>query len=206
VGTGNDFARDMGKERFAAPFSVERELKDLPQVQVGEKTYRFINGVGFGIDGYCCLMGDRKRKEGKKVNYAAIAIKGLLGEFAPRSARVEVDGKTYSFSNVWIAPTMYGKYYGGGMIAAPQQDRGSKDGTLSLVLFHTAGRLRTLLAFPGIFRGTHIKHTKQVTVLTGHEISVEFDRPTPLQVDGETIPNVMGYRAKSTCCAICFDR
>ena len=32
-----------------------------------------------------------------------------------------------------------------------------------------------------------------VDVLTGHHIRVEFDRPTPLQIDGETIPDVTFY-------------
>ena len=32
-----------------------------------------------------------------------------------------------------------------------------------------------------------------VEVLTGRNIRVEFDRPTPLQIDGETIPNVTSY-------------
>lgn len=204
IGTGNDFARDMGKAPYDPPFPVQQQLTDLPQVRVGEKTYRFLNGVGFGIDGYCCQIGDQKREKGEKVNYAAIAVKGLLGGFAPRKAQVEVDGKSYTFSNVWIAPTMCGRYYGGGMMAAPEQERGSD--TLSLVLFHTAGRLRTLLAFPGIFKGEHIKHKRQVTVLTGREISVEFDRPTPLQIDGETIRDVTSYRASAPCHAICFDR
>ena len=32
-------------------------------------------------------------------------------------------------------------------------------------------------------------------VYSGSEITVEFDRPTPLQVDGETILNVTSYTA-----------
>ena len=27
----------------------------------------------------------------------------------------------------------------------------------------------------------------------GHRISVKFDRPTPIRIDGETIPGVTGY-------------
>ena len=85
------------------------------------------------------------------------------------------------------------------MIAAPEQDRLSEDRRLSLMLFHGAGRLRTLCAFPSIFKGEHVKKTKMVTVLTGHRITVEFDRPTPLQIDGETILDVSSYSAASAC-------
>lgn len=192
TGTGNDFAKDMGMGEN--PHSITAYLKDLPTVEVNGKRYRFINGVGFGIDGYCCEVGDELRKiPGKKVNYTGIAIKGLLFHFAPRNAKVIVDGKEYAYKKVWIAPTMHGKFYGGGMIPTPKQDRDS--GKLSLMLFHGAGRIRTLCVFPSIFKGEHVKHTKMVAVHTGKEITVEFDRPTPLQIDGETILGVTQYTA-----------
>ena len=192
TGTGNDFAKDMGMGEN--PHSITAYLKDLPSVEIKGKRYRFINGVGFGIDGYCCEVGDELRKiPGKKVNYTGIAIKGLLFHFAPRNAKVTVDGKEYAYKNVWIAPTMHGKFYGGGMIPTPKQDRDS--GKLSLMLFHGAGRIRTLCVFPSIFKGEHVKHTKMVAVHTGKEITVEFDRPTPLQIDGETILGVNKYTA-----------
>lgn len=198
TGTGNDFAKDLGKDTLGNPFPVTQYLKNLPSVEVKGKHYRFINGVGFGIDGYCCQVGDElKKTPGKKVNYTAIAIKGLLFHFSARNAKITVDGKKYAYEKVWIAPTMYGRYYGGGMIAAPEQNRLNKDGTLSLVMFNGAGRLKTLCVFPSIFKGTHVKHTNMVAVHTGHEITVEFDRPTPLQIDGETILDVTSYTARS---------
>ena len=192
TGTGNDFAKDVGMGENPRPITAY--LKDLPTVEVNGKRYRFINGVGFGIDGYCCQIGDELRKiPGKKVNYTGIAIKGLLFHFAPRNAKVTVDGKEYAYKKVWIAPTMHGKFYGGGMIPTPKQDRDS--GKLSLMLFHGAGRIRTLCVFPSIFKGEHVKHTQMVAVHTGKEITVEFDRPTPLQIDGETILGVTKYTA-----------
>ena len=196
-GSGNDFARELGAN--GNPVVITQYLKDLPSVEVNGKRYRFINGVGFGIDGYCCQVGDELKKiPGKKVNYTGIAIKGLLFHFQARNAKVTVDRKMYAYQKVWIAPTMYGKYYGGGMIPTPEQDRSS--GKLSLMLFHGAGRLRTLCVFPSIFKGKHVKHKNMVAVHTGHEITVEFDRPTPLQIDGETILDVTKYTARAAVC------
>ena len=193
-GSGNDFARDIGTN--GNPAVITQYLKNLPSVEVNGKRYRFINGVGFGIDGYCCQVGDElKKTPGKKVNYTGIAIKGLLFHFAARDAKVTVDGKEFAYKKVWIAPTMHGHYYGGGMIPTPEQDRSS--GALSLMLFHSAGRFRTLCVFPSIFKGTHVKHKNMVAVHTGHEITVEFDRPTPLQIDGETILDVTQYTARA---------
>lgn len=197
-GSGNDFLRDIGKTKEDCPVKINEYLEDLPVVTVNGKEYPVLNGVGFGIDGYCCEVGDRERlKSDKPVNYTAIAIKGLLFHFKPRNAVITVDGTRYEYKKVWLAPTMHGGYYGGGMWATPNQKRNNPDGTVSTMLFYGKGRLRTLISFPSIFSGEHVKKTKMVAVLTGKNIEVEFDKPTPLQIDGETILDVTKYSIRS---------
>ena len=194
AGTGNDFARDVELDFSKGPAEISKYLKSLPTVTVKGKTCKFINGVGYGIDGYCCQVGDEmKAKSDKPVNYTSIAIKGLLFHFKSKIAQITVDGKEYSFKNVWIAPTMIGRFYGGGMNAAPAQDRLSGDKTVSLVVMHGRSRIGTLIIFPSIFKGEHIKHEKKVSVITGHNITVKFNEPSPLQIDGETLINVSEY-------------
>ncbi len=194
TGTGNDFATDLGYTKGCQPFEINDYLKDLPFVAVNGETHRFLNGIGYGIDGYCCEVGDELKKiPGKKINYTAIAIKGLLFYFKPVTAKVSVDGKVDSFRKVWIAPTMNGRFYGGGMMPIPTQDRLNKEKTVSLMLFHGTGKLKTLMIFPSIFKGTHVKHEEAIWIRQGHEISVEFDRPVALQIDGETHLNVTSY-------------
>ena len=195
AGTGNDFCVDIGKADATEPFEINEYLKNLPTVTVNGKDYKFINGVGFGIDGYCCEVGDKLKEQNKKPNYTAIAIKGLLFHFKPVNATVTVDGEKQEYKKVWIAPTMHGRHYGGGMIPTPEQKRdGEKQ---SLMVFHGSGKLKTLMIFPSIFKGEHVKNTRFVTVMTGSEITVEFDRPTPLQIDGETVLGVTKYTVKS---------
>lgn len=194
-GSGNDFAREFHREYGNNPFVITAHLQNLPTVTVKGRIYRFLNGVGFGIDGYCCQEGDRLRQiSGKKINYPMIAIQGLLGKYKPTRATVCVDGVSHRFEKVWIAPTMYGKFYGGGMIPAPQQKRNND--AISLTVFHGSGKLRTLTIFPSIFKGTITKYEKYVSVYTGREITVTFDEPRPLQIDGETILDVTTYTAK----------
>lgn len=169
-------------------------MENLPLVTVNGKTYRFLNGIGYGIDGYCCQVGDQLRESSdQKVNYTAIAIKGLLFHYKPTNAVVTVDGQKHTYKKVWLAPTMNGRYYGGGMMPTPAQNRKNTDGTVSAMVMYGAGKLKTLAVFPSIFKGEHVRHEEMVDVLTGHTIRVEFDRPTPLQIDGETIPNVTSY-------------
>ena len=192
-GSGNDFMREVQKDE--KPLLLQGYIENLPVVEVKGKTYRFINGVGYGIDGYCCEEGDRQReKSDKPINYTGIAIKGLLFHYKPTNATVVVDGKEYHFKKVWLAPTMNGKYYGGGMIPCPKQDRAGD--TISVLIFHGTGKLKTLMMFPSLFKGEHIKYEKHITVLSGKEITVKFDAPRALQIDGETIIGVTEYTAR----------
>ena len=158
------------------------------------KEHRFINGIGYGIDGYCCEKGDELRGEGNgEVNYTAIAIKGLLFHYKPTGATITVDGVEHRFEKVWLAPTMIGRYYGGGMMPTPEQDRLNGDGAVSMMVYYGSGKLKSLAVFPSIFKGEHIKHSEMVAVLSGRNITVCFDEPRPLQIDGETVPGVREY-------------
>ena len=199
TGNGNDFVTDIREKNSDPIIKLNDYIKDLPTVTVdGKKDVLFFNGVGYGIDGYCCEEGDKlKAQSDKPINYAGIAIKGILGKFKPRKAVVTVDGVKSEYDNVWLVPTMNGRYYGGGMNIAPGQDRLDPDKKLSVVVFRGKSKLKTLMVFPSVFKGQHVKHEKMVTILTGHEITVEFDQPTPLQVDGETYINVSSYTAVS---------
>ncbi len=192
-GTGNDFAHGMPRDELGM-INLTEYIRCLPRVTVNGREYSFINGVGYGIDGYCCDIGDQKKeKSDKPVNYTAIAVKGLLFHYRPTSAKITIDGVTHTYKKVWLAPTMFGKYYGGGMMPTPEQDRAS--GMLSTMVFYRSGKLKTLMIFPTIFKGTHVKHKKHIEILKGQEITVEFDRPRALQIDGETILGVTSYTA-----------
>ena len=195
VGTGNDFLKDVAPASLDGTIDIKAYLEGLPTVEIDGKVTKFINGIGYGIDGYCCEVGDKLRAEGKKVNYTSIAIKGLLFHYKPTNARVIADGIEYNFRRVWIAPTMNGRYYGGGMMPAPEQVRNS--GKLTLMVWHSSGKLKTLMAFPSLFKGEHLKHENMITLIEGKEISVEFDEPRALQIDGETVLAVKKYTARA---------
>lgn len=196
TGSGNDFYRDVKGGDTKEPVKINDYIKNLPMVKVNGKTYRFINGVGYGIDGYCCEEGDKQRElNDKPVNYTSIAIKGLLFHYKPTNAVVTVDGKEYKFKKAWLVPTMNGRFYGGGMMAAPDQKRIADDKKLSVMVMSGSGKIPTLIAFPKIFEGKHVDK-KLTTVLEGKKVKVEFDRPTALQIDGETFLGVTEYEAE----------
>ncbi len=191
-GTGNDFYKEVsnGEELI----KINDLITNLPTATVEGNNYAFLNGVGYGIDGFCCEEGDKLQQKNKKVNYAKIAIIGLLFKYKPTDAKITVDGKTCEFKKVWLAPTMYGKYYGGGMIPTPGQSRFNKCKKVSIMVFHGCGKIKSLLIFPKIFKGEHVKSTKYVEIFSGNNIEVEFNRKTPVQIDGETIKNITTYK------------
>ncbi len=196
-GTGNDFYNDLPESERTPEGLVplNKYLRDLPVVEVNGMTRRFINGIGFGIDGMACEVADKQRAAGKTdINYASISIGLLIHGYRRATATVTVDGKTQVFNKVWLAASMKGRKYGGGMIMAPGQDRLSDQ--LTLVVAHDLSKLRTLMIFPTIFKGEHVKNTNKVACLKGREITVRFDRPCALQIDGETVLGVTEYTAR----------
>ena len=198
TGSGNDFLKDIGGNVGDKPVCIDKYLKALPTVDVKGKSYRFINGIGYGIDGYCCEVGDKLRETSDKpINYAGIAIKGLLFHYHPTSATVIVDGVEHKYKKVWLAPTMNGRYYGGGMIPTPKQDRLNKEHTVSVMVYYGSGKIKSLAVFPSIFKGEHVNQKEMVEVLSGKEITVRFDSPAALQVDGETIIGVTEYSVRT---------
>lgn len=199
TGTGNDFWNDLGKTPDDEPAIINEYLVKLPTVTVNGIRRKFINGIGYGIDGYCCEVGDKLKAngDGKPINYTSIAIKGLLFYYRPTSAKVTADGREYSFKKVWLAPTMNGRFYGGGMMAAPNQDRLNKESTVTTMVMYGAGKIKTLAAFPTIFKGEHVKKTKLVSILKCKDVKVEFDRPVALQIDGETVLGVTEYSVET---------
>ena len=109
-GTGNDFFNDVKEKAVGDKILINDMIVNLPRVIVNGEEKFFVNGIGFGIDGYCCEVGDRITERGKVANYTAIAIKGLLFHYKTPNATITVDGVTKNYKKVWLAPTMKGRF------------------------------------------------------------------------------------------------
>lgn len=193
AGTGNDFLKDVAENNEVKCLEIGKYLKKLPMIEVNDIKCRFLNGIGYGVPGAACEVADKQKAEGKeKIDYTKISIGLVLGKYKLPECKVTVDGKVHEYKKAWLACAMYGRYMGGGMMAAPKQDRNGDK--LSCLVWHKSARLHTLLMFSGIFKGEHVKHTKYVEVLEGKEMEVEFSSPCALQIDGETVLNVTKYK------------
>ena len=197
-GSGNDFWRDNEARAKDDRLDLRPLLKNLPLVTVNGIQRRFLNGIGYGLDGETCRVGDIQRETSDKpVNYSSIAIKLLLGSYKLKKATVDVDGKVSTFENVWMASTMKGRFYGGGMMVAPDQDRLNEDNLVTSVTIYKKSRLITLMRFPSLNKGEHVKKKDWVTVKTGKKVTVSFEEPCALQIDGDVIENVLTYTVET---------
>lgn len=198
-GSGNDFYND-NKHRCdeLGRIYLNDMLRNLPVIEVNGLRRRFINGIGYGIDGEVSRVGDEQRGKSKKhINYTNIALKLLWGAYKLKRATVTVDGETHEYKNVWMAPTMQGRFYGGGMMVAPDQDRFDENHCVSVVVAHSRSRLGMLMLFPSIFTGKHVAKTKVVSVFKGKKVTVTFDKPCALQIDGEVVQDVTTYSVET---------
>lgn len=195
-GYGCDFVNDI-EERLTDEVELNPYINNLPTALVKNHHRPFINGIGFGLDGYCCATADyiKAKSPSAKINYTTIAIKGLLYKFKPYHAIVEVDDQKYEFDDVWLACTMKGRYFGGGMKIAPDQKRDSDD-HLTVVIYTAKSRLKALLSFTDVFKGTHVNNKEMVKIFTGKRIHMKFSSIGNAEVDGDTVSNVDEYWAK----------
>ncbi len=198
-GSGNDFARDINFKKRTKPIIINEYIKSLPTAVINGKTHKFINCVGSGMDGYCCGEVERLRALSKRRgNYLFAAIKALIYAYKPCTAYVTADGKEYTFKNTWLVPTMNGRYFGGGFMAAPEQDRLNTDKTISLVAMHSRNFFKIVIAFLLLMKGKHTIMKSMITVIEGHKFQVKLSRSATLQIDGETIPDIKEYTVFSS--------
>ncbi len=194
MGTGNDFLRDVLGKAKDRMVRLNEYIKELPTGLAEGVRARFLNNLSFGLDGQVCELGEQeKARLGRPVNYIKLALRLVLRDFRPVNAAVTVDGETKHYDRVWLASAFNGRYVGGGMKLAPDQDRtGDK---LCCVVLHSLDRATILLHLAKVYWGGHVK-MRQCDVRFGREIEVTVDAPASLNMDGEPLGRFTHYRAE----------
>ena len=82
-------------------------------------------------------------------------------------------------------------------MVAPDQDRFNKDNLVTVVALYKKSRLGTLLRFPSLNKGEHVKKPDWVTVKTGKKVKVSFEEPCALQIDGDVVEDVLTYTVET---------
>lgn len=192
AGTGNDFIRSLKtKEKVV---SIKKYIQDLPSVTYQDKKRYFLNGVGAGLDGLIAYLVNHSKYKKNKLNYFRHAFEGFA-KFKPISGTITIDDLTFKEEKLWFASIMHSAYFGGGMKIAPDAHRAKDE--LNLVIVKNIPKWLLIIIFPTIYLGWHVMFKKWVKVYKGHHISVVFDKPTHLQIDGDVEYPIQSFHVKS---------
>lgn len=181
-GSGNDFARDYKKHNNM--IQINDILKKLPTVKVNnDEVYKFINGVGMGIDAHVCRSKNQYKFSQVNKSYFVISINSLK-TFRPYSLDIEADGTIKHYDNVWFAVCNHGRYMGGGMKVCPTAKR--EDEYLDVCVAHKYNLFKLVLLFPFIYLGLHVKF-KNIDYFKCKKIKFIPDGCNISQRDGEVL-------------------
>ena len=199
-GTGSDFRKTIGIKNARAALEVlandTSKLLDAGRVHYttanGARASRFfINMVSIGLGGDVSRLVNSWRHLprwiGGKTRFTLAAV-GALGRYKQADLDLAFESNDSSVGDhIQVASNLIvvgnGRFAGGGMLLAP--DASPYDGMFDVVITDRADRLDVIRELPRIRRGAYIKNPK-VRVVRTKAVSIEGDRPLPLDIDGES--------------------
>jgi diacylglycerol kinase (ATP) len=189
IGSGNDFAHDLGMPRdvdrwfdaFAhgvlEPVDVARVMPDGP---------RFCCVASVGLDEFALRMIHGSWLPRSKALNVLSALRALWA-YRPRAVRIDWDGGRFE-GEVMFAAVTNTRSYGGGFLVSPVARL--DDGLLDLCIVRRTGRRRLLWNFPRILTGTHGALPEVVQAMSSWFRIEGLDGELPVTLDGE-LPNLM---------------
>lgn len=184
AGSGNDFCRTL-----MIPADPVRALEialgnSVIQLDVGELNGKaYLNVAGCGIDAeIASLAATKLRFLGGRLSYLASALV-QLATHRPRRYDIIVDGRVIS-THAYLIAAANGRYYGGGMMIAPDAD--PSDGMLDICIVRDMTKAEFAANLPRVYSGRHVDHPL-VEILRGRRIVLQTDHPVRCQADGEII-------------------
>lgn len=186
AGTGNDFYRDVKDEEEDGFVRIDQYITNTPSVEMEGKTLHFNNSCGMGVDGDICDRTNKSTRKGA-INYFYNCLKAVFG-FKRFTLNIKIDGEEQIFEKTWFTTVMQGKYFGGGMKVAPEQDR--KNDELTIVVVHKVCIPLLICILPTIYSGKHVKFKKYVKIFKGKEVEIKASHPQFVEFDGDITPNI----------------
>jgi YegS/Rv2252/BmrU family lipid kinase len=192
AGSGCDIVRTFG-----LPGDVTRSCQHLLgdntyPLDIGKLTYTgqdgarvtgyFPNVAEAGLGAAVAARAERlPRWLGQAKYFAGFWL--TLPRFRLARVRVRADRRTYEGPAVMIIVGNC-QYYGGGMKISPRSYPG--DGVLDVLLF-TGPKSDAFTLLPRVYRGEHVPHDHIEEFRVRHELTIEADRPLPVEADGEVL-------------------
>ena len=165
-GMANDFLKSLNIKEKIIP--IYKYLTGLPKMIVKEKTRKFLNGVGIGIDGLVCRYIDMTNTKKTKKLYYQAALKAIK-EHEPFCLDIEIDSENYRFENVQLCSIMNAPYYGG-INMSPFSNR--VNDYLDVVVVSNMSKKKILNDFPKVYKGRAMEKNN-IQTFKGHVITVK---------------------------------
>ena len=194
LGTGSDFIRSLGmtkdfKDQMTCIQNGKSRLIDIGTVlctsENGEVTSQyFANECQVGMGGAVVAgVGSAHKAFGGRLAFGSVALISAL-KYRPQLMTVSIDDEDVINRSLLGIATGNGSYCGGGMRLTPEAQL--DDGWLDVLTLEDMTRVRLLMTFPQIYRGSHI-HTPYCTYQRGRKIVVTTAEPALVAADGELL-------------------
>ncbi|MFW5884295.1 MAG: diacylglycerol/lipid kinase family protein [bacterium] len=190
LGTGNDGADapDLPRAvRLLLGCAEQRRAGQIDVMPVGMPVFRGYNIASIGLDAYVAYLTNRlKRRFGGDLYRLIADVMTLLYERVVGAGRMVVDlvdersrAERLEGTFLLLAMGVSGyRRYGGGKQVLP--------GYENLCAVERLGVIGKIRLKPLFYRGEHV-HEPNVVMRSARRITVSYDRPIPLQIDGETV-------------------
>ncbi|OPX45745.1 diacylglycerol kinase [Ruminiclostridium hungatei] len=182
TGSGNDFIRSLHSEtdvKTVITRTIEGMEKSIDLARVNDKY--FINIASIGFDANVVYNAELFKKKPGITGSMAYLLSIIYTVFKHRicSIEVDIDGEKTAMNALLVA-VANGRYYGGGIMPAPEAQL--DDGLLDVCLVSEVSRLKILSLFPKYIKGRHgvikqvsFKKCKKVKILSETEFSLNID-------------------------------
>lgn len=197
-GTGRDWARGLGIKRGVRAAIDAIAAGQTRDVDAGRVTHRDTAGkdrethfLNVGSVGLAAVVVDNvaawSKRLGGKLAFATAFLRSLPG-WGASPLSIAIDGKTVLEGRVDVAAVANGRFFGGGMLVAP--DAEWDDGLLDLIAVRAMSAAQWLRRIPLVYSGRHLG-LDEVVHLRGRCIEVGWEgaleRAPHLELDGEVV-------------------
>jgi YegS/Rv2252/BmrU family lipid kinase len=187
-GSGNDFVRSIGFKRetkFEDIFKLALNCKtDLIDVcTVNDRYFLNISSMGFDAD---VVLNSFKFKKNKMLPKRLAYIFSVFSTFITMKEyvlKITVDDMYLGSKSMTLLAVANGKYYGGGIVPAPDAD--IRDNLMDVCLVEKVMKVKVPVFFPKYAKGKH-GSLKEVSFIKCKNLRITcLNGEVPLNIDGE---------------------
>ncbi|MBI4850761.1 MAG: diacylglycerol kinase family lipid kinase [Acidobacteria bacterium] len=186
LGRGNDIARTLKiptdpKTACEILLAGKRQLTDV--AYTGKNFYIGVAGVGFDSEA-TKLANETKLKGGwlPAVFVYGYSVLRALIRYKAKKVKITYDGGIYE-GKIMLAAISNGQAYGGGMFITPIAE--VNDGLLDICILKEMSKIKLIINFPKVLRGTHLGHPYIEYIRTKKAEVESIENTLELYGDGE---------------------